>query len=124
MLLELKAVDVQGFVLLRSPYVVQHGPGGNRGSRVPVKAEPLERTHIELAGNEGHGEVASPHPVLDTRPRWNSFQARPVRRARCQQHLARAGQQKLIHGLLSRGWPGELCCSKLPCRHVDRKSVV
>ena len=76
MLLKAQRIDVQRFVLLRGPHVVEHRAGRNRRSVVSHQAVSFERAHTELALHERHRKVARPYPVFNARARRNLFQCR------------------------------------------------
>ncbi len=102
-LLKFEGIDVQGFVLLRCAHVMQDGTGGDGGGEVSVEAEAFQGPDVELALDQGHGEVTGPNPVLNAGAGRNALEIGPFGGAGGKEDFAGAGQQKLVYGLLAGG---------------------
>ena len=112
---------MQRFVLLRGAHVVQHGSGGDGGGLMADQAEAFERTHIQLALDQRHGEVAGPDPVFHAGAGSDTFQCRGSSARGREQHFAGAGHQDFVDGLLARCGAGELSGAKFAGGNVEQR---
>ncbi len=112
MLLEFEAVDVQGFDLLRGSDVVENCAGSDGGGGMGGEAVAFEGADVELALDQGDGEVAGPHPIVEARAGGNAvkaaFQLGGQLGAGGKEEFAGGGFDDFVDGLLAGGWAGKL----------------